>query len=126
LSVVLYSCKEKNNSNSPKAIAENNSTKYRMEIVPDTSGCGWFFNDRHIRDTLINESAVIKKIYDTISYTFSVTLLTTKKYRSLLACSILAFLSKPNDTILISGYVYWTYSFEQPPGYPTLITKIVY
>ena len=127
-SIIVYvSCSNNSvNSSSKKTTAENDSIKYTREVVPDTSGCGWFFNDRHIRDTLINELAIIKESFDTISNIFSATFLATKKYRSLLACSIPAFLIKPNDTILISGYVYWTYSFEQPSGYPTLITKIVY
>ena len=54
------------------------------------------------------------------------TFLVIKKYRRLLACSVPSFLMKPNDTILISGYVYWIYSYEDPRGFPTLITKIVY
>src|SRR5690349_119469 len=84
---VLFSCRQKPSPAIQNTIAKSDSIKFSRVIVPDTLGCGWFFNDRHIKDTLIDELADIKKLY-TFSVSSSGTLLTTKKYRNLLACSI--------------------------------------
>jgi len=123
--VFLFSCREKNNSKSHEEIARD-TAKFTRVIVPDTAGCGWYFNDRDIKDTLVNELAIIKASIDTLRGVPKDTFLTIKKYPRLLTCRVPAFLMKPNDTILISGYVYWVNQSEDPPGKPIFITKIVY
>jgi hypothetical protein len=121
--IICFSCSqgkdsESGNLDNAEKLSSYDTVVFNMKLTPDTAGCSWIIADREILDSLVLERTIIKTTSDTF--------LTTSKYKRLWACSVPSFLLIPNDTILISGYVYRVYSSDGLPGYPTLVTQIVY
>ena len=121
--IILNSCKEAKNQvdNKIKIIQQTflyDSLRFNTKYIPDTAGCWWIFKDREIIDTLTFQKAFLKVTSDTF--------LVTKNYRRLFLCPKLPRFLLPDDTVLISGYIYRIYADEGTGGNPTYISRIDY
>jgi hypothetical protein len=101
-----------------KAGIEYDSLKYDQIFIPDSAGYNWIFEDRVIVDTLEFEKAVVVATTDTF--------LSLPKYIRLWTTPIPKKLMVPNDTILVSGFIYSLLPSVDGKGYPILVTQLNY
>lgn len=123
LFICCLSCVErtqKPNANivNERKIPNYDSIRFNNKIYLDTIGCMWMVKNVRIIDSLSFEKAFFKAPADTF--------LVTVKYARLWACNIPRFLKVPNDTVLISGFVYDIHPYDHGPGYPAIINQIIY
>ena len=80
------------------SIIKYDTIKFNRSLLPDTSGCSWITEKRVALDTLKFEKAIVLATSDTF--------LATTKYKRLFYCTLASHFMVPNDTVLISGFVY--------------------
>ncbi|MCW3111173.1 MAG: hypothetical protein JWQ09_5679 [Segetibacter sp.] len=120
---LCFSCNQKK-MHSPtkylgdKSVVHYDSIKFNHKLIPDTSGYNWIIEKRAILDTINFVKAVVVVMSDTF--------LSLPKYKRLWSCPLPLNIMVPNDTILISGFVYEVLPSNGGKGYPTLITQLVY
>ena len=97
------------------------SIKYDKIINIDTTGCWRHKFNNKLKDSLINEKAVVKVEYGNIFFK-------TAKYERLWVCksNFPAWLFNYNDTLLISANVYSIGGAESMPGQPAILQKLIY
>ena len=94
------------------------SVKFNHKLEPDTSGYEWIIENRSILDTIELEKAVVVATSDTF--------LSLPKYKRLWSSPIPSKILVPNDTIIVSGFVYKIHPSNGGKGYPMLITQLIY
>jgi|SRR5688500_4736939 len=117
-SCVEQSQKPKKDLVDKKPVPNYDSLKFNNKIYLDTIGCMWMVKNVKIIDSLSFEKAFFRVTTDTF--------LATVKYARLWDCNIPGFLKVPNDTVLISGFVYDIHPYAHGPGYPAIIKEIIY
>ena len=125
LSLWIFICcnerREKKNNFELKVtnIVGYDTIKYNCILYLDTVGCWYHKFDNTLKDSLINEKAIVTREFNQVFFK-------TVKYDRLWVCKLTDFPIPANDTVLISANVYNISGSEKMPGQPTILYKLAY